>query len=52
MKKLSNTTISGALCGFAGPLILACEKENYWWLLLWLFFIPAYTLAIKKELKK
>lgn len=52
MKKLSTATIIGALCGFAGPLIVACENKNYWWLLLWLFFIPAHSIIILKELKK
>lgn len=52
MKKLNSATIMGALCAFAGPLILACENENYWWLLLWVFFGPAYTYLIWKALKK
>lgn len=52
MKKLSTVTIVSALCGFAGPLIMACENKNYWWLLLWLFFTPAYSVVIRKELKK
>ena len=52
MKKLSTATILGALCGFAGPLIMACENNNYWWLLMWLFFIPACSIIIWNGLKK
>lgn len=52
MKKLSTATIIGAICAFAGPLIMACENENFLWLLLWLFFGPAYAYVIWKALKQ